>query len=89
MGMLAPALPTSQGCRELAKVRVVEEPVNLIKMQSHGSQGWSAVCVHAHVCILRARMSSPLTQQMGEEVSSLAGKQNIWVPIQSCHRPTV
>ena len=53
MGMLAPALPTSQGCRELAKVRVVEEPVNLIKMQSHGSQGWSAVCelgLECHLC---------------------------------------
>lgn len=49
-GMVALALPTSQACREPAAVMVVEEPVNLIKMQEHRSEGCSAVswcgCVH-------------------------------------------
>lgn len=33
MGVLALALPTSQACRGLAEVMVVEETVNLIKAQ--------------------------------------------------------
>lgn len=33
VGVLALALPTSQACRGLAEVMVVEEPVNLIKAQ--------------------------------------------------------
>ena len=42
-GILALALPTSQACRELAAVMVVEEAMNLIKRQEHRSKGCSAV----------------------------------------------
>lgn len=41
--MLAPALPTSQCFRKLAKLMVVEEPVNLIKVPlPNGKRRWSA-----------------------------------------------
>lgn len=64
--MLALALPTSQACRELAAVMVVEEPVNLIKKQEHRSKGCSAVvslCGCVHVCP-EPGVSSPLVLDM-------------------------